>query len=165
MTLHQTILDLYDAEVARHPEGIKTADAKDAIRDSVRALLVDEPRDLDREVDSLVRRIDRDREARSRAVKRDLEYILDYFIDPEGAALIPDSRMDFAIRLGERDGTDKTLRYWTSEDFIAMGQYRAQRAREAVEAADELNEVIARVVTRMRRVGASYFGQVDWRKP
>lgn len=165
MSLHQTVLDLYDAEVAKYPEGIKTADAKEAIRESVRALLVDEPRDFDRETTAILRGIDRDREARSRAVKRDLEFILDYFIDPEQAALIPDSRMTLAVRLGERDGTDKTLRYWTAEDFIAMSQYRIERAKEATEAAEELSEVVARVIARMRSAGVDHFGDVDWPQP
>jgi len=165
MSLHQKIMDLYDAEVARHPEGIKTADAKAAIHPAVMDLMIAEPRDVAREAESATRTVDRDRDARSRAVKRDLEYILDYFMDPSEAALVPDSRMDFAIRLGEKDGTDKTLRFWTAEDFIAMGQLRTANAELALTAAKDLNEVIGRVVGRMRRAGVSHFGDVSWGSP
>lgn len=161
--LEQRILDLYDAEVAKHPEGIKTAEAQLAIADDVAELLADEPRDLTAEVAVAIRAtVGPDRERRARRIKQELEYILDYFVNPEEAALVPDDRMNMAIRLGEADGTDKTLRYWTVSDFVAMGQYRRQRAQEAVDAAEELNRVIGDVVKRMRAAEAHRFGDVDW---
>ncbi len=157
------IIDLYDREVASHPEGIKTAEAKSAIFDQVRDLVAASERDLDRETQAALNRaVDAERDRRSRTIARELEYILDYFANPDEAALIPDARMACAFRLGTNDGADKTLRYWRSEDFIYWAQVRVRQADEARAAAQIAQDVAARVVARMRQSGARNFGDVNW---
>lgn len=157
------ILDLYDQEVAKHPGGIKTADAKAAIFDSVRELVEASDRDVDRETQSaLDRAVNHERDRRSKTIAKDLEYILDYFVNPDEAALIPDSRMAWAIRLGTVDGADKTLRYWRSDDFIFWAQVRTRQADEARAAAQIAEDIAARVVTRMQAARVSHFGEVNW---
>lgn len=162
--LEDEIIRLYDDEIANHHGGRKSHDGKAAIKDAVRGLLADTPRDLDRETDEAINRvINAERDRRSKAFSRDLEYILDYFENPSEAALIPDSRMNWAIRLGTKDGADKTLRYWRPEDFIFWAQVRMQQAGEAMAAAEIAQDVADRVVARMNRCGARHFGEVDWR--
>lgn len=160
--IQQQVLDLYDAEVAKHPEGIKVAEAIAAIDSDVRVLILASERDIDAEFRAHIAALNTVRATRSRHIKRDLDFILDYFIEPKDAALIPESRLDWAIRLGEQDGTDKLLCWWTPEDFINLVQYRRRKGEEVLEAAEELSETIDRVVSRLRSAGARHFGDVDW---
>lgn len=162
----ELILDLYDEEVSHYPDGIKVADAKDLIRDAVRDLIAQEPRDLDREVNAAINQaVDPARDQRSRAMVRDLEFILDYFASPDEAALIPDSRMQWAIRLGTTDGADKSLRYWTAGDFLRWAQVRQRQAQEVLASAEEAITVADRVAARMLQSNAQHFGDVDWTRP
>lgn len=161
--LDEEIIRLYDEEIAKHPEGAKSAEGKAAIREIVRELIAETPRDLDRETDVAINRaIDCERDRRSKGISRDLEYILDYFASPEDAALIPDSRMEWAIRLGTSDGADKTLKFWRAEDFIFWAQVRIQQAGDAMAAAQIAQDIADRVVARMTQCGARNFGDVNW---
>lgn len=159
----QNIIDLYDSEVAAHPEGIKSGEVKSAIFDRVRELVAETDRDLDGETEAAINRaVDHERDRRSKSIARDLEYILDYFANPDEAALIPDARMNLAIRLGTKDGADKTLRYWRIEDFIYWAQVRTRQAEEARDAAQIAEDIASRVVDRMQRAKARTFGDVNW---
>lgn len=161
MTLEEEIVALYDEEVARHPDGVKTAEAKKAIRERVAELLQDTPRDTEGEAQDRINRVvGLERDRRANRIKRDLDYVLDYLTNPDEAALIPDPLMDMAFRLGEADGSDKSLRNWTPEDFTFLGQQRVKAAKEAEEAAEALEATTLRVVYVMRDRGVNRFGDL-----
>ncbi len=161
--LNENILWLYDREVERHPEGIKFADASSAIYDEVRELVEAEPRDIERETRlAMQAAISGERDRRSKALARDLDYFLDYLQNPEEGALIPDDRLHSAFRLGTNDGADKTLMFWRVEDFVFWAQVRMQGAREAMTSAEITVDIAERIVAKMKSSNVRFFGDIDW---
>lgn len=95
---------------------------------------------------------------RSRAlIKKDVEYLLEAFADPENSIQI-EPMLDHVFPLGSHDGRDKALRYWTVDDFTASAMERYRNAAAVAEAAREYEEVVSRAVERMKRAHAIYFG-------
>ena len=152
------IIDLYDFEVASHPDGAKLAETKAALVPAVKEILANTERNLDREAaDAINRVINGERDSRSGRLRKDLEYFLDTMVDPENGCLIPDPILDLAFSLGT-DGTDKTLRNWTVEDLQNFTVTRYRVAAAATAAAAELDQIVARVIAVLRNTGATTIG-------
>lgn len=158
--IHSAIVDLYDGAIAADPAGGKIAEAKSAIRDEVLSLVATTDRDIQRETDLLLDSvITMERARRSRSMKKQLDYFLDYLEDPESGATV-DPILDLAFSLGDQWGVDKTLRNWTADDFqnVAVTRYRV--AAEVTEAAKEFDDTARRIVAAMRAAGVATLGGI-----
>ncbi|QLQ11130.1 MAG: hypothetical protein HZY75_13105 [Nocardioidaceae bacterium] len=94
-------------------------------------------------------------------MKRQLEYLLDYFTDPENAITV-DALLDTAFSVGDEHGIDKTLRNWTIEDLASVTTTRYRVSAEAVAASKAFDETASEIMRRMRLYGAQTLGQVPW---
>ncbi len=158
--INERILSLYDDFVATQPGGVKVADAKDGIRQAVRDLVAAQARDLDAETEiAMTQVIGTERDKRSRNLRRDFEYLLDGLTE-DGAYLDP--ILDRAYRLGNAAGTDKLLRFWTTEDIrdAVVGRYRS--GSDAMAAAAEFDAWASRVLSQIRARGSASIGDA-WR--
>lgn len=162
--IETSVIELYDEHVqSRSDEGTKVAEAKLAIRDEVRLLVATTERDIDRETDDLLNSIiGSARSRRSRSMKKNLEHLLDGF--DEGDTYI-DPLLDMAFGLGDEHGVDKSLRFWTADDFANVVVTRFRVAAEVTEATAEFDRTVQRIVARMRGVGALTLGDVSWGNP
>lgn len=165
MTDHQWFREQYDAVVGEEPdEGATVEKSRDAVAhayaDAVekdeqtrrKIDLVEEGRMwFDREVGPL-------RTSRRSSLKRDAEYIRDALTP--GATMLgtDDPIFDQAYPLG--NGSDKTLRYWTTADWMGSVQERTQKAKDATDAAEEFNEVAKVIVTAMTERGVTQTGRL-----
>lgn len=151
------IMELYDQYVLDAGDEVKIAEARDAIRADVIDLLAATERDLDGEADRLIRAtVDEGRDKRSRSLRANLEHILGGF-EEDGAYIDP--LMDKAYGLGQY-GTDKALRFWTTEDFQNLVVTRYRVAAEATKAASEIDNIASQCVDRMHAAGATTFGDL-----
>lgn len=157
------IIALYDEYVRSVGGEVKSSEAMEAIRPQVVAMLADEPRDLDREAAQTLREsIAPVRGKRSRSLKENLDWFLDGFAE-DGAYVDP--LLDQAYGLGHERGLDKTLRFWTSEDFRNLVVTRYRVAADQTAAAKDIDGSVQRVVDRMQAQGATHFGDVAWGEP
>lgn len=157
-----TILHLYDEHVAKHPTGVKYAQARQAIRDDVRKLVAAAKRDVDVETDVLLSRVlGKSRADRSRGLKRNLDYLLDAFENSDDGAYI-DPLLEQAYRLGDQAGTDKVLKNWTAEDLRNLVVTRYRIAADGTAAAAELDKTAQRIGERLQLAGVDRIGDVDW---
>lgn len=69
-----------------------------------------------------------------------------------------DPHLDLAVRIG--DGTDKVLRYWTTEDWMYSIRVREKDAQDAVDASQEHKNYAMRVVESMRENSAQFTGDL-----
>lgn len=156
MNLNDRILSLYDDYVATQPDGVKIAEIRDAIRNDVRGLLLAQERDVDREVEQLlVRVVGSERDRRSKSLRKQFEYLLDG-INEDGAYIDP--ILNQAHRLGDAEGTDRLLRFWTSDNIRDVILIRYRIGSEALSAATEFDAWGTRLLTRMRLIGADSIG-------
>lgn len=160
-TQEEFIVSLYDEHVRGTGAETKSADAIEAIRPAVIDAISNAPRDLDAEADRLIRQIiGSTRQRRTTALKRDLEWFLDSAMPETGDYIDP--LLDRAYGLGRADGSDKTLRYWTPEDFRFLVVTRYRVAAEQASAAKEFDAIVERVVDRMTEQETSTFGAMHW---
>lgn len=156
--LNDDIVNLYDDYIRQAEDGVKVADAREAIRPDVMALLAGTERDLEGEATRLIEVTVRTaRGKRSRSLRKQLEYILDGF-EEDGTYVDP--LLDQAYGLGDEHGIDKTLRYWQVEDFANLVVTRYRVAADATKAAREIDDVAQRCIDWMRMRGAIHFGDV-----
>jgi hypothetical protein len=154
--LRARILELLDAETARHPDGAKTRDVQDAILDAVVDLLNDFERDTRAEAAELIRSVATDtRRVRRQVLRTSVDYYLDAFTE-DGAYIDP--VLDLAFPVGTTDGEVKTLRYWTEEDFHTSVRMTYRKAAEAAEAARLWDKTAERAVAYMRSHNRATFG-------
>lgn len=162
MTDKSMILSIYDERLAVEVDGASYDKAVDMVAgdlaDGIEAGRIQRPeRTLMEECRDLVRATLRNaRRARRNSMRKQLDWIV--------AALTgnPDEEADMSVVLGQAymlgDGRDKTLRYWTVEDFVGATMTRYRKAAEATEAATEFDERAQQVIAIMRERGASTLG-------
>jgi hypothetical protein len=154
--LDALIADLIDEEYRRRPNGDKTAEVEEAVRDRVRAALPDLDRDLDAEAAARIHAIAAaQRRERRQALRTNVAYILDGI--PEDGTYV-DPLLDLAYPLGTTDGMVKTLRYWTRDDFRTSVQMAYRKSADATAAARAWDEVATRAVEAMQAHGWVAFG-------
>lgn len=148
-TIDLEIIRLMDEHVAANGGAVTIADTREAILPAVRELLAGTPRDLDAEATRALRLVtDHTRDRRRLTLKRNLDFILDGFTDPEaGAHLGP--FLDYAYPLGTDDGSDKTLRNWTAEDFRAAITARYRNAATVTVAAKDFDDAASQLIARL----------------
>ena len=73
-----------------------------------------------------------------------------------------DPHLDLAVPLG--NGSDKTLRYWTREDWYDSIKVREKSAQDTVDAAAEHKMYAMRVIESLAHSNAAYTGQLFERK-
>lgn len=95
------------------------------------------------------------RSSRRNLMRQSMENLLAVI---KGEALLDDTDpiLEWAFPLGE--GSDKTLRYWTVEDWMTAWTVRFSKAAQASTAADEFYQLAKEIVTAMKRNGAAMTG-------
>lgn len=157
--LDQYVMDLADAHVRADGGAVPIAETRAAIRDSVRAFIASNDRDIDAETDRALISITRSERGKRRSIfRKEIDWICDYFDDPDSGAIGIESVLDLSFPLGREDGADKTLRYWTREDLVGSISVRREVAREAAVAADEHELSVKRLIDRMDAAGVATVG-------
>ena len=154
------IKSTYDeVHAAAGGKALTVAEAREAIVPSVAAYLETADRDFEAEarlrVDATLRT---ERDGRSRQLKRELEYVIDYITNPDAAAIAVEVLLARAYPLGTTTGEDKVLAHWTAEDFRNVVLTRYREAAGATEAAKDLDSVIDSLVFVIDASGASTLG-------
>lgn len=100
--------------------------------------------------------IEPERERRRTSVKRSWRNLLDAL---SGETILGRDDPALALAYPIGDGTDKTLFYWTAEDFQAATMERFRNAAAATEAAAEFDrEYASAFIAAMKRRNVAYFG-------
>lgn len=155
--MQQLIIDLADDYARGAGRDVPASEVREAIRADAMAALAATERNLDVELDLLLRgALDQSRDQRAKSLKRDLDWILDGFKE-DGAYIDP--LLDLAYPLGRADGATKTLRLWTREDFQTVIITRYRVAAEVTEAASGFDLSASRAITVMDALGITLFGE------
>jgi len=151
----------YDRTVSQAGGPITSADVRAKMRPEVSSALARADVNIDELADLLIkRRLDKVRPKRSRNLKRDLDYIWDYTVNPEDAAQGISALMGQAYPLGTSSGDDKTLALWTPQDFRDLVVVRYRNAAAATEEAKAFDESAERIVDAMRLADAAELGHL-----
>lgn len=158
MSIEDSIQVRYDEFVLAAGGAVSMAEAKSAIRLDVARDLEEEERDYEAEADLRIdRQVSRTRDRRRDRLRRDMEHFLDAFTE-DGTYLDP--ILSWAFPLGDERGTDKSLRYWTAEDFSNSVKTVRRQAEEVTAAADRWEDTCHRVIELMAQAGAVTLGDL-----
>ena len=147
----------YDAIVLGSGEAVPSSTSKQSIEIEVALALEKEDRDYIAEAHLRIDKvINGSRKVRRSHIKRNLEEILAASF-PEDFDFI-DPLLNMAFPLGDTAGLDKSLRFWTTEDFDALVFTALRSAVEITAAAAGLKETVALVKTRMATTHSTLFG-------
>lgn len=157
--LQQFIVDEWDDLVSAAPGEVTLAQSRDALIPTVAAYLEGADRDFEREarlhIDATLRR---ERQGRTRQMKRDLDWIMDYLTSPDDAAVMVAGLLPKAYPLGTSAGEDKSLRLWTIQDLAAKVTARYRNAAAVTVEAKEFDEAASFVIERMQESHAHTLG-------
>lgn len=155
------ILSEYDQiHAAARGETLTLAQARDAMTPAVVAYLEQADRDHEAEARMLIdAALRRERPRRANQLRRDLDYIIEYFTDPEAAAIGVEAMLGRAYPLGTTSGEDRALAHWTMEDLRNVVVSRYREAAAATEAARALDESVERLIERMAATGHMTLGE------
>lgn len=80
----------------------------------------------------------------------------------QGDALLEESDpiLEWSFPLGDDQGNDKTLRYWTVDDWTSAAANRFSRAAQASTAADEFYQRSKEIIAAMKRGNARWTGDL-----
>lgn len=146
----------YDALIHDSGKAVKQSDVREALAERIRPYVEESPRDIEGEVARIIATtLPPIRDGRTQVFRRELDYILDYLTNPDEGAVSVELILDYAFPLGTVDGQDKTLRFWTREDFMNASRTRFQQAAAATHAAAEFDRTIQRILNLMDGSGAA----------
>lgn len=155
----QYIDSLYDQHLREASGAVAISDLVDKCAIEVESYIAHEERDIPAEARAATRaRFEHLRRRRSKSLRKDLAYLLDFQENPEDAAQSVAPLLDQGYKVG--DGTDKTLRYWTDEDLNTAVVTRYRESAAAVEAAKDFDETAQRARDALRARGADQLGQI-----
>ena len=159
----QWFIDTFDRLVSEHPdEGMTVEKARDAMSHAyLDAIERGEQRYQDSLMDEGRALFDRfvgpARDGRRRTFKNCTLFLIDALSDSTLLG-VEDPVLDQAFPLG--DGTDKTLRYWTSDDWAASVTERYRNAASATAAAAEFDVRAQTIITALRTTGSRQTGDL-----
>ncbi len=156
----EAVTAIYAEELARHPRGVKFAEACALIESKVRDLLANAPRNLDAEVELAMIGLARERRSRSRSLKAQIDWIADAFVNCDAAAFI-DPMLNLPYPIGTDDGLDKTLRYWTPEDLQRTVTTRYRKAADAMAAVKAFDISASALVAHMHSAKAEMIDDLN----
>lgn len=160
--IEQFIVTQYDKALAAADGAVAIAQTRASIIPAVATYLESADRDYEAEAGVYVKAVlDKERETRSKQLRKDLELFLDYVEDPENGAFSVQFYMQRAYRLGTADGQDAVLAKWTAQDFGALVVSRYRKAAEATAEAVKVDETVQRIVDLMESRGANEFGDIE----
>lgn len=159
-TIDLEITRLMDEHIAAVGGAVTISETRQAILPAVKALIADSPRDLDAEASRALRTVTESaRDQRRVTLKKELEFIIDALDNPiTGAHLEP--YLNLAYPLGTTDGSDKTLRYWTRDDFQMAITSRYRNAAVVTVSAKEFDDAAKALINRMETAGATTLGDL-----
>ena len=159
--LNDFIDDLYDRTVQQASGPIAAADVRAKMRPEVASAIARFEVDTYELADMLTkRRLDKVRPKRSRALRKELDYIGDYLVHPEDAAQSIDGMLGRAYPLGTTSGDDKTLALWTAADLRDLVIVRYRNAAAATEEAKAFDESAERIISAMTVRGINELGNL-----
>lgn len=140
---------------------LTVSQVRDAIMPSVVAYLEGGDRDFEREAALLIdATLRRERPKRANQLRRDLEYIADFFENPDSAAFGIEAYMQRAYPLGTQSGEDKLLFFWSRDDLRNVVTVRYREAADVTEAAKRFDETTERILGLMGSRGAATLGSL-----
>lgn len=149
---------LYDDALIRAGQSMTLREIREALVPDIVDMLKKRERDLEAEALSLINEhLNPIRRTRSTGLRRDLEYVLDYWVNPDEAANI-EPLLSRGYKLGTQEGDDKTLRFWSVDDLRRSAMARYREAAEVMRAAREFDETVHKVVERMGEDGRTRLG-------
>lgn len=152
------IATIYDELLANSGEAMTQADIREALTPQIMARLEQRDRDIEREAKNLLADcLAPIRQQRSNSLRRDLEYVIDAWTNPDEGAHV-DPILSRAYKLGTPTGEDKTLANWTPDDLNRLAMTRYRDAAEVMRAARELDNTVTRVVQHMNIDGRPRIG-------
>lgn len=154
------ITALYDAYVARHPEGATTTEIRQYLIAQMRTRLAGRPRDLDTEATNLISaHLPKVRETRKDLTRANFLRIVDHLtggdtdLDVQAISMI-------ALPTGDPTGVDKTLMFWGSDDIDTWVQARRQHTEDAVRSYALDVDTAGQVRALMHQKGAYTLGDL-----
>lgn len=148
-----------EVHAAANGEPISVADIRAAILPAVVVHLEGADRDFEQEATLLIdAHLRRERPKRANQLRRDLEFVVDYFENPAEAALGIEALLDRAYPLGTQAGEDMLLRYWSVRHLTELTMVRYREAADATEAAKALDVTAQRLIALMGDRGAATVG-------
>lgn len=158
MSDQEFITSIYDELLSTAGASMRLSDIRQNLVPEVAQMLADRPRNVEREAEHLVAdHLNTLRQRRSNGLRRDLEYVFDYWTNPEEAANV-EPILDRAYKLGTATGDDKTLRLWTTDDLNRTSMARYREAAEVMRAAREFDGTVQKIVDRMSLDGRFRLG-------
>lgn len=105
------------------------------------------------------RTVTKTRQSRKTTMRKSMDQILAVI---EGTDFFDndDPILEWSFPLGDDDGRDKTLRYWTVDDWKTSWTVRFSRAAQASSAADEYYQRAKQIVAAMERSSARMTGDL-----
>lgn len=163
MTEEQWFIDAYDEVVQSEPDGVELAKIKHEVglryEDAVESGEIerDAPALSAEGEDKFDKYIPPARRSRKAVFRRDLGNLLDA-LNGETVLGEDDPRLDQAFPIG--DGRDKTLRYWSVDDFQNALSVRYAKAADSMDAADGFAKIAREVIRQMSAHNARMFGRL-----
>lgn len=156
---------IYDEIISERPdEGMLLEESRDAfahkVADAILLGHIKRPGLSDLEMGRILfkRHIEPARSRRRQSMKRDMEYVLAWLTgDPEEEADMA-AVCARAYMLG--NGSDKTLNYWTAEDFEAATIERYRNAAAATKAAADFDQLARQIINFLTERGAPMVGRL-----
>lgn len=158
--MNHNITALYDAYVAKHPQGVTTSEIRAYLTAQIKNRLADQPRDLDREASNLVKAaLPRLREQRKDLARSSMTRIVEHITGTD-KQLDVQAISTLALPTGDQAGVDKTLKFWTLADVDVWLEARREHRDAAVTAFENDETATTRLKNLMRAAGAFMIGDL-----
>lgn len=157
--LDQYIDDLYDRRLREAAGAVPIAELREKIAPDVELWIAHQDRDVRMEALAAVKaRTEHVRRSRTKRLRTDIAYLVDYWETPDEAAQSVEAILDQGYKIG--DGNDKTLRYWTRDDLNRAVVTRYRESADAVKAAKDFDEVAQRALDALNVTGSEHLGDL-----
>lgn len=160
--LRKLIVAEYDEAVLAASDGLTQSEVRDRIWQPVAEYLETADRDFEAEAKRYIGSVlHNERQNRTNQLHREIEWLQDYWANPEDAGIGVEVLLDRAYPMGTAKGEDKALRFWTVEDLQnkIMGYYRT--AADATESARRNDTVLSQLILEMQAHGALTIGELS----